>query len=242
MNNLMNWVGMGMMSLMTVLLLAACDDEDSDQNGASAAQLRVIHLSADAPAVDVFVDMDATPVVSNLAFGSGTEYLSLNAGSYDIDVSAAGSTAADSVLAVDGLTLMAGSAYTAVAFNELASLQALALKDDIATSSAGNISVRAIHTAVGVGEVDIWNIPDTGDPEPLYENVGFGIAGDYLDLPAGAYTLGIDVDDDANPDLVFELPDLAGGSIANVFAVNDGTDVYLLAQLQDSTVARIDAN
>lgn len=222
---------------------AACGDDDGDNNNNTMAQaeLRVIHLSPDAPAVDVWAN-GTTDAVQNLAFGSGTDYLSLDVGTYDFSVAPAGTSAADSVLDVDGVALAADQKYTVVAFDELSGIQALLLEDDESSLGAGDIRVRAIHTAVGVGEVDIWNIPDMGDPAPLYENVGFGVAGAYMDLPAGAYTLGIDVDDDATPDLVFELPSLPAGTVANVFAVASGGSVYLLAQLQDGSVDRIDAS
>ena len=48
-------------------------------------------------------------------------------------------------------------------------------------------------------------------------------------------------DDDEVPDLTFDLPDLAAGTVANVFAVNDGGDIYLLAQLGDATTVPIDS-
>jgi hypothetical protein len=92
-----------------------------------------------------------------------------------------------------------------------------------------------------VGQVDIWNIPATGAPSPLYTDVDYGVAGGAMDLPAGAYTIGFDVDNDANPDVVFDLPSLPAGTVANVFAVSEGSTVFLIAQLQDGTVARIDA-
>src|SRR5688572_10788940 len=56
------------------------------------AFLRVLHLSPDAPAVDVFVDGAGDPAVSDLAFPAGTGYLALPAASYDIDVAPAGAS------------------------------------------------------------------------------------------------------------------------------------------------------
>jgi len=203
--------------------------------------IRAIHLSPDAPSVDILVN-GSIRAFEDVEFGEGTSYASLEAGSYDLDVVPMGGEVASSVLSVDALALAADQKYTAVAFGNLASIQALALMDDSSGLAAGSIRVRAVHTAPGVGEVDIWNIPSAGDPSPLYENVPFGVAGAYLDLPAGAYTLGFDVDNDATPDVIFDLPALPAGTVANVFAVNDsmGT-VFLLAQLQDGAVARIDA-
>ncbi|HEY8946431.1 MAG TPA: hypothetical protein VIM73_19405, partial [Polyangiaceae bacterium] len=97
------------------------------------------------------------------------------------------------------------------------------------------------HAAPGVGQVDIWNLPASGAPASLWSNVDFGAAGAALDLEAGAYRIGIDVDNDATPDLTFALPDLEAGAFVNVFAVNDeDANVFLIAQLRDGTTARID--
>ena len=49
---------------------------------AGAVRLRVVHLSADAPSVDVAPD-GADPVVSDLAYPKATDYLDLDGGSYD---------------------------------------------------------------------------------------------------------------------------------------------------------------
>jgi hypothetical protein len=222
--------------------LAGCggDGKDPIIPEPDQALLRVVHLSPDAPGVDVFVNGE-TRAIADLSFLEGTDYLELDEGRYTFDIAPAGGSVGDSVLTIAELDLQGETSYTVFAFDELAGLQALALEDDYSGLGADEIRVRAIHAAPGVGQVDIWNIPESGDPTPLYENVDFGGVGDYLDLPADAYTIGFDVDDDAQPDLTFSLPALPGGTIANVFAVNDDQgDVLLLAQLQDSTTARFD--
>ncbi len=72
-----------------------------DNNGAPAAgnaHVRLIHASPDAPAVDVLVGGTSTKVFSNVAFkGTGT-YTPVPAGTYNLDVAAAGtSTVAKSI-------------------------------------------------------------------------------------------------------------------------------------------------
>ena len=74
----------------------------------------------------------------------------------------------------------------------------------------------------------------------LYENVNFRDIGEYLLLSAGAYTIGFDVDDDAIPDLTFETGPIPEGSILNIFAVNQLTNVFLIVQFQDGSVAQLD--
>lgn len=226
-----------------LLALAGCgDDDDNGVAPGASAELRVIHLSPTAPAVNVFLNQGTPAAVTGLAFPDGTGYLSVPAGTYRVDV-AAGATPTPAALTVPGLTLEAGKRYTAVAFDNLAAIKALPLEDDFAGIPAGSIRVRAVHAAPGVGQVDIWNVPAMGAPAPLYTNVDFGVAGGYIDIPAGSYTLGFDVDDDAAPDLTFTTPSLPAGTKANLFAVNDAPgNVFLIAQLNDGTIARIDPN
>jgi hypothetical protein len=205
-------------------------------------EIRVIHLSPDAPGVDIWVN-GSIEAVSDLAFGEGTGYLTLDEGTYDFGVAPAGTSAADSVLNINGLQLMADKRYTAVAYNSLANIRALALGDDFTDLSEQSIRVRPIHTAAGVGQVDVWNIPATGEPSLLYEDLDFGNTGDYIDLPAAAYTLGFDVNNDAVPDAIFEIPALSGGTIANVFAVaNTEGRLTLEAQTNTGTIASVKAS
>jgi hypothetical protein len=226
---------------VVALMAAGCSDEESDpgQQQTPLTSIRVLHLSPSAPAVDVFANMGATPVVEALGYLDGTAYLSIPEGTYDFDIAASGQPASSAVLSVPGLALEAGKSYTAVAYDELNAIKPLALVDDFSGLAAGNIRVRAIHTAAAVGTVDIWNIPAMGEAAKLYGDVPFGAVGDYLDLPAGAYTLGFDVDKDMVPDVIFDLPALPAGTIANVFAVSDAGGVHLVAQLQDGTIATI---
>lgn len=232
-------------SLLLVPLVAVmavgCSDEESSPmpQETPLTNIRVLHLSPTAPAVDVFANQGASPVVASLGYLAGTDYLSIPAGSYDFDIAAAGQPASAAVLSVPDLALAAGKYYTAVAFDELGAIKPLALEDDFTGLAAGSIRVRAIHAAVGVGAVDIWNLPASGAPTKLYGDVPFGGVGAYFDLPAGAYTLGFDLNQDMVPDLIFQIPALPAGTIANVFAVADSSGVHLAAQLQDAAVAKV---
>jgi hypothetical protein len=203
------------------------------------AMLRVIHLSPDAPAVDIFANAGADAAVSGLEFEQGTDYLSLPAGTYDFQISAAGTTAADAVLEIPGLMLDAGVAYTAAAYDEVGMLTAMALVDDSEGIAAGNIRLQVSHTAVGVGTVDVWEL--TGGAI-LIEDFEFGASG-VLDVPGGALEIGLDLDDDATPDVTFSVPDLGADALVNVYAVTDAMGTpFLLAHLPDGFMARVDAN
>ena len=220
--------------LFTVLIIGF-----SSLVSAQSTNIRVIHLTPDAPAVDVLVN-ESLRAVTDLEFPDSTGYLNIDAGTYTFDVVPAGAGIESSVLTIPDLPLSADTYYTAVAYNSLSMISPMALVDDYADLAHGNIRLRAIHTAVGVGEVDIWLIPESGDPSPLWVDVPFSGVGNYIDVASAAYILGFDVDNDANPDVIFDVPQLPSGTVANVFAVTDASGaLFLNAQMNDGTTARI---
>ena len=175
------------------------------------------------------------PVVTNLPFLIGTGAVSVPSGDYAFDVAPAGATIGDSVLNVGPVSLAAGESYTVVAFNEVADLGALLLTDLVNPISSSQIRLRAVHAAVGVGTVDILAVGPSGNT-PLWTDVGFGAVGDAIDVPPGAYRVGLDVDNDGAPNLVASLPALPGGSYANVVATTDSVGAAtLVVQLADGS-------
>lgn len=214
-------------------------DGDTDENIEGTTSLRAIHLSPDAPAVDILVNGQLR-AIEDLEFAESTAFLDIPSGTYDFDIVPSGGELDESVLNIQGLDLMDGIKYTAVAFGMLSSIAPTLLEENLDDPGENMIRIRAIHTADGVGEVDIWNIPEDGDPAIIYEDVAYGDVGDFLELPSGSYTLGFDVDNDSNPDLVFKTGDLAEGSILNAFAIKNGDEIFLMVQLSDGTTLRID--
>lgn len=208
---------------------------------AAQQQLRVVHLSPDAPPVRPLFAGAAPDEFGEIAFPSSTDYTNISVPTGKLDITTDGTTAT-SVLSAD-LKFEDGTAYTAVAVGRVASLAALFFKDDRTGLDSGEIRVRAIHGAPDVGQVDIYSLGADGAATSILSDVDFGTAAEPLDLPAGAYTIGVDVDDDATPDLYFALPDLPGGTLANVYVTQeDAGEVFVLAQLDGSTTARIDAS
>jgi hypothetical protein len=79
---------------------------------AGKAHIRVVHASPDAPNVDIFA-AGAGVVVPGLAFKSASDYLPLDAGSYDLQVRVAGTETV--ALDLPDTALAAGTVYTAFA-------------------------------------------------------------------------------------------------------------------------------
>lgn len=91
---------------------------DDPSPTADETQVRVVHFSADTPAVDVLTQDGSTKVVENLQYPKATDYLSLPAGSYDLKVCA---NADNTVCPLDpgALDLAAGTSYSVFAIGSL---------------------------------------------------------------------------------------------------------------------------
>jgi hypothetical protein len=91
-------------------------DTPNPQEG--IAQVRVVHFSADAPAVDIALD-EGDVVVENLAYPNATEaYLDLPEGEYDLEIRPTGTT--DVAFDIDPLDLPGGNSFTVFAIGSLA--------------------------------------------------------------------------------------------------------------------------
>ena len=91
-------------------------DEPNPQDG--IAQVRVVHFSADAPAVDIALD-GGDVVVENLEYPNATEaYLDLPEGEYDLEIRPTGTT--DVAFDIDPLELPGGNSFTVFAIGSLA--------------------------------------------------------------------------------------------------------------------------
>lgn len=98
---------------------------DAPAANAEQTQVRVVHFSADTPAVDVLTQDGTTKVVDDLAYPNATAYLALAAGSYDLKVCAHSD---NTVCPLDpaALQLDAGEAYSVFAVGSLSATLATA--------------------------------------------------------------------------------------------------------------------
>lgn len=83
--------------------------DDLDAPAAGKAHVRFVHLSPDAPAVDVAVT-DGPVLFSNRAFKSATDFTPVDAASYNLEVRLAGTNTV--VLTVPNVQLASGRIYT----------------------------------------------------------------------------------------------------------------------------------
>ena len=205
-------------------VVAACNDDPllaPPDNG--MAELRVIHGSPDAPPVDIYVEGVTAPLVEDLAYGDASAYVSVDAGTYNVQIRGAGADPASApVFETGNITLQTGDALTALAAGLLSSMDAadqfrvLALFEDFVTPAGGNAVVRVVHASPDAPTVDI-DVLNDGSSE-IVDLARFEDTGSTgIELPGGSPLLvGILVDDALFT--TFTTPPLTAG-----------TDYYLIA-------------
>ncbi len=206
---------------------------------AENAQIRVAHLSPDAPAVDVCVftasDMlVAGPVLKGagdtdgLAYPDATGYVPLPAGSYKFRIVAPNAANCDTALAglpdVGPLALAAGESYTAAAVGSLTppegaqAFEVIALADNLGAPASGKAHLRFIHASSNVPNVDVGVAGATFTP--VWSNIAYKSAGDYtpVDAPFTA-DVGAAIAGTGTPAIVFTDINIPAGAIVDVFAI-----------------------
>jgi uncharacterized protein (UPF0264 family) len=200
--------------------------------GAPQAQVRVIHASPDAPAVDVYVD--SLRAVSNLAFGAATSFASVPAGTRNVRVFPAGADpeTTNPVIAAD-LTLAPNGYYSVFAIGTLAQIAPLAAMDDLSPTASGQARVRIAHASPDAPAVDV---AVQGGPV-LFSNLPFGQISSYLDVAAGTYTLEVRVAGTSTVVLTIPNYALEPGKAYTVAAIGlaGGTPALTVLPLVNST-------
>jgi hypothetical protein len=202
-------------ALVAALALAAVA---SPVAAADNAMVRVLHGSADAPAVDIYVnDKKVGAPLEGLEFKDLSPYVSLPAASYDIKVCAS-ADAAVCPIDLTGVPVDAGKKYTIAAVGLLAdSTITHQLIEDKPSPKKGEAEVRVVHFS-----------PDTPSVDVLFQDgTPTGIAGleypnttAYVPLPPDTYDLKVcaSADNSLCPLDLDPLP-LESGKSYSVFAI-----------------------
>ncbi|SEO97518.1 Tat (twin-arginine translocation) pathway signal sequence [Halogranum amylolyticum] len=183
-------------------------DEHGSDDGAGAA-VRVVHASPDAPNVDVYVD--GSKVLSDVPFRAVSDYLSLKAGTYTVKITAAGDP---ETVAFEGDVTVEDADYTVAAVGELSedTFAPLVLEDAPSAPAEGKAQVRLVHASPDAPAVDVTV---KGADLTLFDDVEFGEHSDYVEVPAGDYTLevrGATEKDDGDVVATFDVTVEAGMS------------------------------
>ncbi len=150
------------------------DDDDP-------AFVRVVHLSPDAPAVDVHLDANPMPAFAGLTFPNATAITEIEPATYEVEVSPAGGYPGTVVIPAAGddpieLDLAAGTTTNVLAVDVLASIGALVAAEDPRPVST-YAKVRLIHASPTAGDVDVYvtdpGVTDLSGETPVATDVSF---------------------------------------------------------------------
>lgn len=197
------------------------------------ANVRVAHLSPDAPSVDVYLNDEPVPELQGVPYTTVSDYLPVPAGTQSVTVYAAGETS-EPVIEAD-VDLTAGQDYTVGAVGLVGdeTLTAQVWEDDNATPEEGNGHLRVVHASPDAGAVDVG--PQDG--ENLVEGLEFPDVAEYAPVPADSYT--IEVKGAGTDEAVVSVPDVAvaDGTVYSAFATGLAEDDSLEVILTEDNVA-----
>jgi hypothetical protein len=177
----------GVIALVAASFFAVgCGDDDNDDvtdpGDVGIALMRFVHVSPDAPALDVA--FNGTVAVEGVAHLEATDYQQVPAGDVQITVTMAGQTAPviDTTIPVG-----VGAYYTIAATGLVAAgdVQPLVLVDDDTTT--GQAKVRFVHATPDAPVVDVALV----DGPVLIGGVAFRAASQYASVDGGTYDLEI---------------------------------------------------
>jgi hypothetical protein len=159
-------------------------------HGGGTAKVRAFHNSPDTPAVDIYVNGART--LSEVTYGTLSDYLRVPQGTYHVQVKVAPSTAADPA-ALEADVRLGQRPVTIAAIGSLTGdggpLQLKVLRDRD-TVSRHLARLRVAHTSPDAPAVDV-QARLFGRWVPIVRGLEFGQATGYLLLPAWSYRLRI---------------------------------------------------
>lgn len=208
-----------LIGMMLATLLLAVTLPASAQAG--TANIRVAHFSADAPAVDVYIDGEL--VISELDFPEVSEWTGVEPGTYTIAVTPAGAN--DAVIGPAEFTFAEGEFVTIAAIGLVGNntLTAQALVEDYSPTNDGETRISVFHAIQDAGPVDVSANGNTLVRLLAYPNtiVAEGDGFDTVDVLAAEYDISVALNETG--DEIFSIEDITMGQNRNYFIAAVGT-------------------
>ena len=141
--------------IATLTLLAGCSSSDDDSATLPAqVGVRFMHASPDAPNVNV--EGQLSTFVTDLAYKSASEFLSVGVGNLNVRVDGIVPGGTATVLGPVDLTLAADTSYTVIALGEVAVIDALVIAEPATPVAAGEVRAQVVHAAPNAPAVDVY--------------------------------------------------------------------------------------
>lgn len=95
-------------------------NDDAVHPGDNQSAIRIVHLSPDAPAVDITVENESSVLADNVTFRNGSDYVTVPSGNYTVEIRSATETNDGEIVTTVDVTLENETAYSALAIGYLA--------------------------------------------------------------------------------------------------------------------------
>jgi len=235
-----------LIAVCSVLFLAACS---SDNNSAPpttppvnplppTTKVQVLHGSPDAPAVNVLVN--GNQVLGNVDYKVGSQVLTLNAGTYSIQVDGILPGGDVAVIGPVDLDFATDTIYTVAAVNAVGAIEPVVISQPDIDVAAGSARLFVLHGAADAPQVDVFVTVPGADLEAsapvgtfsFKETIGPAevAAGDYQirvtaagDPSAVVFDSGTLTLNDGDDLTVTAVPNTSGGAAAISLVALTGT-------------------
>ena len=199
------------------------------------AQLRALHTSVDAPAVDIYIN--GLPAITNLAFGQISNYASVAAGNQRIQLFPAGLGAAGGAVIDTYVDLLGDQSYTLAAIGPLGNIKSALLLDTTPAPSSDMAKARVFHASPDAPAVDV---AVKGGPA-LFRHVSFGEATPFVDLSPSIVSL--EVLPSGSDKSILSIPDysIEGGKLYTFAAMGkiEGMPAFFVMPIVDVVPVRV---
>ncbi|MFB6074683.1 MAG: DUF4397 domain-containing protein, partial [Haloarculaceae archaeon] len=221
----------------------AGDAQNQTAQSQSTSYLRVAHASPDAPAVDVYLDDQLA--FENVSFGEASSYAPVEAGNHSVRITVAGDEGAivyDDTIDVQSRTASTLTATGEVSPNGTVPFGLVGFLDDAYDPGANMSAVSVAHFSPDAGPVDVTV---AGSDVVLADGLSYRNASDYVNVPAGNYTLEVRDATPGNNGTVMAFVDVSldGGSAYTAMAAgyvgpegSPGDTPFQVSLLEDATV------
>ncbi|MED3853654.1 DUF4397 domain-containing protein [Priestia megaterium] len=213
------------LALSRMLVFAAETPPAADERTAQNAEVRIVHASPDAPAVDIFVDDKA--LVEGAKFKDVSNSLPLSAGSHKVEVYEAKTKGTKDSIIEATLVVDGEKSYTVAAVNKAENLELQAFTNN-KQGMDGKASLRVAHLSPDAPAV---NVGPKG-AAPLFKDLSFKSISGYQVVNPGSYDLSVSTADGKE---ILSLPgtNLQSGKNYTVLAVNTADKLETIV-LQDN--------
>lgn len=219
------WRRMAWRLVSSLILVAVSAASVAHGVGAQSgdAQIRLVHASPDAGAVDVWIDGKA--VFNGMKLDTATALTAYAAGSHDVAIVPKGGALSAAVLTTT-IDLSAGQAYEVAIVDTLQNLSLQLYAIDLTPVASGQVRTRIIQASTDAPSLDV---AIAGGPQ-LGAGLAFLDAGDYVDVPAGTHGLALTEAGTSTKALTVNGVPFLSGKVYDIFVVGRVADNNLTVQ------------